>query len=296
MDITGKLPVNVPSAPIGVTLLAAFALHALIILGVSFDLQRENPPAPERTLDVTLVIPSKKPEPVEQADFLAQADQQGGGEKIIEDRPASPMGNPQAQRKEKPAPELQRAGTRSRPEPRNAPPVVTQKKAAKKQTVRKQTPKVKAQPRPQLSQLLASTQREIDQLTAELDKRAQQASSKSRRKHINASTQEYLYAAYLEDWRKKVERIGNLNYPDEAKRNSLYGNLILHVAIRADGSIEQMHVRKRSGHKVLDDAALRIVRLAAPFAPFPPAIRKEVDVLDITRSWQFRPGGLRTSN
>jgi len=85
-----------------------------------------------------------------------------------------------------------------------------------------------------------------------------------------------------------VERVGNLNYPDEAKRRKLYGNLVLHVAIRPDGSVRAINVRKSSGHKLLDDAAIRIVKLAAPFAPFPAEIRKETDILDIIRTWQFR--------
>ena len=80
---------------------------------------------------------------------------------------------------------------------------------------------------------------------------------------------------------------GNLNYPDEARRRKLYGNLILQVSLKADGTIEEIKVRKSSGHKLLDDAAIRIVRLAAPYAPFPEEIRKETDVLDIVRTWQF---------
>jgi periplasmic protein TonB len=131
---------------------------------------------------------------------------------------------------------------------------------------------------------------EIDRLTAELDRRSLSASRQERRKAVNASTQEYKYASYLEAWRSKVERIGNLNYPDEAKRRKLYGNLLMHVAVRSDGSIERIRVVRSSGHKLLDDAAVRIVRLAAPFAPFPPEIREEVDVLDITRTWQFLDG------
>ncbi|MBA1330730.1 energy transducer TonB, partial [Candidatus Endoriftia persephone str. Guaymas] len=87
--------------------------------------------------------------------------------------------------------------------------------------------------------------------------------------------------------RRKVERIGNLNYPDAAKRQQLYGNLVLHVAVRADGTIEKVRVLHSSGHKILDDAAIRIVRLAAPYSPFPSNIREEIDVLDITRTWQF---------
>jgi protein TonB len=92
----------------------------------------------------------------------------------------------------------------------------------------------------------------------------------------------------MEAWRRKVERIGNLNYPSEARELGLFGSLILHVAVRADGSLEGIRVVRSSGHKVLDDAAIRIVELAAPFAPFPPNIKRETDVLDITRTWQFQ--------
>jgi protein TonB len=261
---------------------------------VSFDLQRENPPAPERTLDITLVTQKKEPEKVEQPDFLAQASQEGGGEQIVKKRPSNPLGNPEAVRKTKPAPEIQRSGT-PQPEPERR-QVITRQQAPTQEVVRKPTPKVQTTPKRDLSQLLASTQLEIDRLTAEIDRRAEAASQRERRKPINASTQEYKYAAYLEAWRKKVERIGNLNYPDEAKRNKLYGSLMLHVAVKADGSIEQIRVVKPSGHQVLDDAAKRIVRLSAPFAPFPPHIREEVDVLDITRTWQFRSGNRLFAN
>jgi protein TonB len=278
--------------PLGLALLGATVVHAFVILAIGFDVQRNNPPAPERTLDITLVVPEKSPEKVEKPDFLAQASQLGGGDKVQKNRPSNPLGNPQAIRKqEKPAPELVRAGA-IRPEPRQQKQPITTRHAERRETVRKPRPTIQATPRPRVAQLLASTQQEIDRLTAELDRHAQAASKHKRRKVLNASTQEYKYASYLEAWRRKVERIGNLNYPDEARRKGIYGSLILHVAVRADGSIEQIRLLRSSGHKVLDDAAIRIVRLAGKdgFAPFPPEIRKEVDVLDITRTWQFRKG------
>ncbi|HIP53332.1 MAG TPA: energy transducer TonB, partial [Chromatiales bacterium] len=137
------------------------------------------------------------------------------------------------------------------------------------------------------SQILASTEAEIARLTRRIEKRSSAYARRPRRRAINASTKEFRYAAYLEAWRRKIERIGNLNYPEEARRKGLYGNLVLHVAVRADGSVEQIRVVRSSGHKLLDEAAMRIVRLAAPFAPFPENIRKETDILDITRTWQF---------
>jgi len=277
--------------PLGFALLAAILLHAFVILGISFDIQRDNPPAPERTLDIALVKPQEKPPEQKKPDFLANASQLGGGEEISKTRPSSPMGNPQTLRTEEtPAPPLTQSAAPAPAEPQPQAPVITARKTPQKVVVSDPKPRVDPGPRPKVAQLLASTQREIDRLTAELDRRTQAASQQKRRKTINASTQEYKYASYLEAWRKKVERIGNLNYPDEAKRKKLFGALILHVAVRNDGSIEQIRLLRSSGHKVLDDAAIRIVRLSAPFASFPPEIIKEVDVLDITRTWQFRSG------
>jgi protein TonB len=140
---------------------------------------------------------------------------------------------------------------------------------------------------PSLSQLLASTRQEAQRITAELDRKAEIYSQRPRRKHISARTQEYKYAAYLEAWRRKVERIGNLNYPDDAKRHKLYGHLVLTVTLSPDGTVDGIRLLRSSGHKLLDDAAIRIVRLAAPYAPFPKEIRAETDLLEITRTWQF---------
>lgn len=290
MHLIERPPLNLSRDPLWLALLIAIGVHALVLLGIGFDVPRANPTPPERTLDLTLVNPKQKPPKPDKPDFLAQANQEGGGEKIHETRPSSPLGNPASRRKQpRPAPEKVRAGA-LRPENQIQKRVITATKAVRKESSQKPRPTVQAVPRPKMAQLLASTQQEIDRLTAELDRRNRAASKHERRRVLNASTQEYKYASYLEAWRKKVERIGNLNYPDEAKRRRLYGSLILHVAVRADGSIEQIRLLRSSGHKILDDAAIRIVRLAAPFAPFPPDIRKEVDVLDITRTWQFRSG------
>ena len=146
-----------------------------------------------------------------------------------------------------------------------------------------------AGPGPRLSaaSILASRGEEIARLNAKLAEDTAAFASRPRRKAISASTQEYNYASYLEAWRRKVEAIGNLNYPEEARRRKLYGNLILQVGVRADGSLEEVRVLRSSGSTLLDEAAVRIVHLAAPFAPFPPDIRQETDFLDITRTWQF---------
>lgn len=111
---------------------------------------------------------------------------------------------------------------------------------------------------------------------------------------VSPATPELSY--YFEAWRRKVERVGNLNYPDAARDRSLYGSLRLLVAIAPDGALNDVRVLESSGHRILDDAALRIVRLAAPFAPFPPEMRRNTDVLEIVRTWQFRKSreGFRT--
>ena len=146
-----------------------------------------------------------------------------------------------------------------------------------------------ARPDPPLSAatILASRGEEIARLNAKLVADTAAFANRPRRKAISASTQEYRYASYLEAWRRKVEAIGNLNYPEEARKRKLYGNLILQVGVRADGSLEEVRVLRSSGSTLLDEAAVRIVHLAAPFAPFPPDIRQETDFLDITRTWQF---------
>jgi protein TonB len=136
--------------------------------------------------------------------------------------------------------------------------------------------------------ILASRNQELARLAARIEEKTSVFSNRPRRTSVSSSTKEYKYATYLEAWRRKVEQIGNLNYPEEARRRRLYGNLILRVAVRADGSVERVQVLRSSGFEILDEAAVHIVELAAPYAPFPPDIAAETDILDITRTWQFQ--------
>ena len=128
---------------------------------------------------------------------------------------------------------------------------------------------------------------EMAALSTEVQRKLETRAKRPKRTFISANTREYKYAAYMEAWRAKVERVGNLNYPEEARRRKIFGQLVLDVALNPDGKINQITIRNSSGHKVLDDAAIRIVELAAPYARFPDAIRAETDVLHITRTWQF---------
>ena len=113
--------------------------------------------------------------------------------------------------------------------------------------------------------------------------------SGNRRVTLTPGMKDYRYSQYLEDWRRKVERVGAMNYPEEAK-GKFFGTLVLSVALRPDGSVDRIVIVRSSGNPVLDDAAKRIVTFAAPFAPFPPDIRQETDYLDITRTWTFTRG------
>lgn len=141
-------------------------------------------------------------------------------------------------------------------------------------------------PTPSAMTLMANSFK-IASLSAEIRRKLQEKAERPRRKFISASTKEYKYAAYMEAWRSKVERVGNLNYPDAARKQKISGSLILDVALNKDGSINEVTIRRSSGYKILDDAAIRIVELASPYSPFPVKIREETDILHITRTWQF---------
>jgi len=135
---------------------------------------------------------------------------------------------------------------------------------------------------------------ELLQLNQQVKQSWQAYSEQPRQTYISASTKQFKYANYMNDWVAKVERVGNLNYPDAARRQGIYGKLILDVALRPDGTIYNIAIRRPSGHKILDDAAINIVRLAAPYPPLPDAIRKETDILHITRTWEFLSSGLQS--
>ncbi len=128
---------------------------------------------------------------------------------------------------------------------------------------------------------------EMDRLEALIAKQQDDYQKRPKRKFIGARAKKYRDALYVESWRQKVEKVGNLNYPEAAKNLKMYGQLQLTVSIRADGSIESIEINRSSGHKVLDEAAKHIVELAAPYSRFPDDMHKEVDIVSITRTWTF---------
>ena len=261
-------------------LFIAVAIHALIILGVSFEAIRQEPPDQStETLDITIVNKKETPPP-EDYDYQAESSQDGGGNTQEKVRPTEQMveqAPPPAA-----APELQ-------PEPA---PVLT--RDTSEQKIKK--PEESAMPQPQ--DKLNATElinRSVEMLTLnqQINQSLQAYSKTPRSKYISARTQEFKYANYMRDWVTKVERVGDLNYPDAARRQNLSGSLIVEVALYADGSVREIKILRPSGHKLLDDAAIRIVRLAAPFPEFPEEIRKETDVLYITRTWVFNSNRLQ---
>jgi protein TonB len=135
-------------------------------------------------------------------------------------------------------------------------------------------------------EILASAS-EISASDAALSNQISNFEKQPRRKYIGARTKEYKYALYAEAWRQKVETLGNMNYPEEAREKKFSGQLRMTVSLKPDGRIDNIEINQSSGFKILDEAAKRIVELGAPYAPFPEDIRKEVDILSITRTWTF---------
>jgi len=130
-------------------------------------------------------------------------------------------------------------------------------------------------------------QLEIARLEAQIAKEWQAYQKLPRRKFIGARAESAVYAEYVENWRQRIETVGTENYPQEARRQRIFGSLMITVSINADGSVERVEIEQSSGHRVLDQAAVRIIDLAGPFTPFPLAVRSEYDILSITRMWSF---------
>lgn len=308
----------VSSTPFIAALAGAGWLHLLLILAVSFVWPEPDPP-PESAMEVILLkevgvtatnrspeaalaqrdqvgesplgdaaIPTFGDSPVETSDTRVETD---GSTSEADLRTAIPEHATEFKPTEAPPHDdpLARPDAMTLPlrEPPTAPVLATETEAPPRPEVDPLTPR---QTVVDAAQILASQGLEVARLTAGQTAGAANGSKRARRKSISASTREFRYASYLAAWAQKVERIGNLNYPQAARDQRLYGSLILHVAVRADGSLENIRVVRSSGFDLLDQAAIRIVELAAPFSPFPPDIAAETDVLDIVRTWQFMRG------
>ena len=264
-------------------LLASAAVHGMML---STQFVQVNPRLfedPNLPMEVVLVNAKSTESPLN-PDALAQVSLAGGGN-IDEDRrlksplPASSetqTGSEEAALQARVASLEQRAKT-----------LLTQLRPNGQLQERPQAaPPMPVQPAIDASQLNLQA-REMAQLQARISQQWDAYQRRPKRAFVGANVKEYVFARYVEDWVTKVERVGNVNYPEAARRQGLYGSLRLTVSIHADGRIEKVDIDRSSGSKILDTAAIRIVELAAPYARFPDDMRQKADILSITRTWTF---------
>ena len=266
-----------------ISFMMALGLHAVILLGVGFVMDFKPLTHPLETLEVVLVNWRSEKTP-DEADFLAQASQQGGGESDEVTRPSQENTgtSPGTTDGKDPLDQQEQSST------------VTD--AAREQILlesdsAEQTQQVTSIEQPELPLPSAASLMQESMTMAKLQpgiQRDRESQSKlPRRKWISANTRQYEFAAYMQAWVAKVERVGNLNYPEEVRRLKLVGDLVMTVGIKRDGSVESIDIQRSSGLPQLDQAATRIVRLAGPYSPLPEQINATVDVLHITRTWRF---------
>ena len=282
-------PVIGPAERLSATLALSLVAFGVLILGVGFARDSAAPITP--TLDVILTETRSEAAP-EDADFIAQANNQGGGDSDVAERPREEQLAPVPKPEPGLAPETLVAQAPP-PEPEPTPRLLS---TTAKSEFALPAPKDQRETEPSPlapGRELVEQSLEMARLAAEIERRQELRAKRPKRKFVSASTKEYEYASYLRAWVVKVERVGNLNYPDEARRRGLGGRLVMTVAVRRDGSIEEILLNRSSGLGVLDQAAMRIVRLSEPFPPLP-RTDENIDVLHITRTWQFRNGSVES--
>ncbi len=269
-----------------VALLLALLLHAALVLGLSFHLEFNPVRQAAETLDVVLVNFRTENEP-EEAEFLAPVSQEGGGDFEEVEKPSQDI-----------SPEVPSLAEGDMPA--TSPEVLPSPAEQARETVVTEsadaefaqevtTVEQPDSPTPSAAELMQQSM-QVARLQPESDRREQWKSQLPRRRFISANTREYEFATYMAAWVAKVERVGNLNYPLELKQRGVAGDVLMTVGIQRDGSVESISVQRASGIPELDQAAMRIVRLAAPYAPLPPEIADDIDVLHITRTWRFSSG------
>ena len=262
---------------------ASLLFHA-VLLTIHFTPPDFIDKARERALDVILVNSKSKSRP-DKAQARAQTSLDGGGNTEEDRRAKTPLPPSPNTREGRELIEAQRRVAEL--EAQQQQQMLTQLKSEKALGADGTRKDLAPAPEPVRSGTdLASSALAIARIEGQISRQLDEYNQRPRKKFIGARVEEYRFAQYVEDWRQKIERIGNLNYPDAAK-GRLYGSLVLTVIIRANGDLERVEVNRSSGNTLLDDAARRIVQMAAPFAAFPDSIRRDTDVLEITRTWTF---------
>ncbi|OEY65854.1 energy transducer TonB [Marinobacter sp. X15-166B] len=269
------------------TLFVALALHAVLVLGIT--IAPESPPRSAQTMEITLAQFDDEVDP-EEADFLAQTSQQGSGTEEERQELATAhtaVFNDPAPQPVQPLAPAQTAVSAP------SPAVVTTVAPARPAVAAEDERSVAEDLPVRNKQSLMERSLEIASLEARLDAQLQSYAKKPRVLRVTAaSTLRSANAWYVQNWVSKVTRVGNMNYPAEARRAGVYGALRMLVSLRNDGSIKEIAILESSGSSVLDDAAIHIVRMASPFAPFPANMKEQTDELEIIRTWSFQRQGL----
>lgn len=262
-------------------LIASLLLHA-VFLSIHFKLPDRLSRVTKETLEVVLVNAKSARKP-DKAQARAQANLDGGGNTDENRRAKTPL---PPSRQEKPGDSLVEAQRRVQELEAQQQKLLAQAKS--KKSIQAEARRSEAQPEQASARGidLAQSAMAIARMEAQIERQIEEYQKRPRKKEFSPRTAAAVEAMYVEGWRQKVERIGNLNYPEAAK-GKLYGSLVLYVEIRADGEIERVEVARTSGHKILDEAAMRIVRLAAPYGAFPPEMKKSMDILMLARTWVF---------
>jgi protein TonB len=271
------------------TLFMAVALHAVVLLGVTFA--PEEPATSASTMEITLSRFEDEQAP-EEADFLAATNQQGSGEAEEKLEQTTPEVAEVSAREVAPVQPEPPAVTEPQPQPERE--VVQARASSETAVAREESDEPPEEDLPVAEKKsLMERSLEIASLEARLDAQKQAYARRPRVTRVTAaSTLQSSSAWYVRSWVDKVTRVGNSNYPQEARSRGLYGDLRLLVSLRKDGTIKEVSILESSGSTVLDDAAIRIIRLAAPFAPFPEEMREKTDELEIIRTWSFQRRGL----
>ncbi|MEM8941881.1 MAG: TonB family protein [Pseudomonadota bacterium] len=264
--------------------LVAAALHVFLIIGISFDAFRTQ--GNQQQVEVTLI--QKSGQRPEDALLIAQANQQGNGERALRDRASgleSTLPQPESSAR-------QDYAVDNNGRARLSATTLTTNNADQK-IVDRSGEQANYRDLPEAERRLAQLQQELAQLNANLGKQQRRSNNEPRVRRLDAvSARAAVDAAYLADWRRRVEAVGNRYYPEASLRYGIYGSLKMLVTIRADGQLDAIDILSSSGHAVLDEAAVRIVRMAAPFLPFPDELRATTDKLEILRTWQFEQNPL----
>jgi len=280
-------------SPMFASMPVAVFLHAVLIFATGFMTPEPNPVRKSTLLDITLVNTYSDIAPKE-ADFIAQANQQGGGTLDKKSRITSPFASENPNTTDG---DQNFASEESAPQvtPKPKPQVLTTKGNTRK-TINKQIVEEEVKEPMVVDTEVSEKAEEIALLMAEMNKEEQRYAKRPRIHFVDSiSAKSSVEARYINNWAKKLERIGNINFPNEAIRLSLSGTLILNATLDRAGRVVEMQIDVSSGSRVLDKAALRIVKLAAPYQPLPSEIRKKYDRLNITRSMVFHKENGRTS-